>query len=269
MCVDELTAIDLEGDRRRCYVPGFRTSTTSFDQRKERSVTNFQFVRLALGASILCLSAAWTSLAAAEAAPAPGAYPPAATPPPGAAGYAPPAAYPAPPPGYAYATPSYSAYPTRLRPPDSVPYDGGPVPAGYHLEKRPRRGLLIAGPIILGVPYVLGLAVASGGNFPNSTGWLVVPGIGPWLTLALRHKSSSTCSDSSSRGDCAVDTTLDDATRTFLVIDGFMQTAGAVMIIGGIASPREVIARDFVGSLHFAPSPMGRAGYGGVVTGAF
>jgi hypothetical protein len=230
-------------------------------------VTNFQFVRLALGASTLCLSAAWSSLVAAQAAPAPAAYPPAAAP---APGYPPPpAGYPAPPPGYAYAAPGYAAYPTtRLRAPDSVPYDGGPVPAGYHIEERPRRGLLIGGPIILGVPYVLGLAVASGGNFPNSTGWLLVPGIGPWITLAARHKSSSTCSDSSSFGDC-VDTTLDGATRTFLVIDGFMQTAGAVMTIVGIASPREVIARDFVGSLHFAPSPMGRAGYGGLVTGAF
>jgi hypothetical protein len=225
-------------------------------------VRNFRFVQLALGASTLCLSAAWSSLAAAQAAPPPAAYPPAAAP---APGYPPPAGYPAPPPGYAYATPGYGP---RLRAPDSVPYDGGPVPAGYHVEERPRRGLLIGGPIILGVPYVLGLAVASGGNFPNSTGWLVVPGIGPWLTLALRHKSSTTCSDSSSFGDC-VDTTLDGATRTFLVIDGFMQTAGAAMIIIGIASPREVIARDFVGRLHFTPSPMGRAGYGGLVTGAF
>ncbi|HTA92008.1 MAG TPA: hypothetical protein VK745_20655 [Polyangiaceae bacterium] len=229
---------------------------------------NFQLVRRALGASTLCLSAAWTSLAAAQAAPAPAAYPPAAAPPPGYAGYPPPAAYPPPPPGYAYAAPGYSAYPPRLRAPDSVPYDGGPVPAGYHIEERPRRGLLVGGPIILGVPYVLGLAVASGGNFPNSTGWLLVPGIGPWITLALRHKSSTTCSDSSSLGDC-VDTTLDGATRTFLVIDGFMQTAGAVMTIVGIASPREVITRDFVGSLHFTPSPMGRAGYGGLVTGEF
>lgn len=227
---------------------------------------DFQLVRLSLGASVLCLSAAWASLAAAQTAPAPAAYPPAAAPAPTYAGYPPPAAYPPPPPGYAYAAPGYAGYPTRLRAPDSVPYEGGPVPAGYHVEERPRRGLLIGGPIILGVPYVLGLAVASGGNFPNSTGWLVVPGIGPWLTLGLRHKSSSTCSDSSSLGDC-VDTTLDGATRTFLVIDGFMQTAGAVMTIIGIASPRQVIARDFVGSLHFAPSPIGRTGYGGLITG--
>jgi hypothetical protein len=227
-------------------------------------VRNFQFVRLALGASTLCLGAAWSSMVAAQAAAAPAAYPPAAAPAPGYAGYPPPAAYPPPPPGYAYAAPGYA----RLRAPDSVPYDGGPVPAGYHIEDRPRRGLLIGGPVILGVPYVLGLAVASGGNFPNSTGWLVVPGIGPWITLALRHKSSSTCSDSSTLGDC-VDTTVDGATRTFLVIDGFMQTAGAAMTIIGIASPRQVIARDFVGSLHFAPSPIGRAGYGGFVTGAF
>ncbi len=156
-----------------------------------------------------------------------------------------------------------------MRMPDSAPYTGGPVPAGYHVEERPRRGLVIAGTIVLAVPYGLGLAVAGGQNFPNSSGWLIVPGVGPWLTLLTRHKSSS-CSTSTDSGfnDC-VDASLDDTTRTFLIIDGLMQTGGAVMLIAGIASPKKVIARDFVGSLHFTPSPIGRTGYGGFVTGSF
>ena len=153
-----------------------------------------------------------------------------------------------------------------MRAPDSVPYDGGPVPAGYHVEERPRRGLVITGTVLLAVPYGLGLAVAGGQNFPNSTGWLLLPGIGPWLTLLTRHKSTS-CSDSDVNG--CLDESLDDTTRTFLIIDGLMQTGGAVMLIAGMASPKKVIARDFVGSLHFAPSPIGRTGYGGFLTGVF
>jgi hypothetical protein len=154
-----------------------------------------------------------------------------------------------------------------MRSPESVPYDGGPVPAGYHVEERPRKGLVITGTILLAVPYGLGLAVAGGQNFPNSSGWLIVPGIGPWLTLASRHKSGE-CTNSSDFNDCA-DTSLDDTTRTFLIIDGLMQTGGAVMLIAGIAAPKKVIARDFVGSLHFVPSTIGRTGYGGFLTGVF
>jgi hypothetical protein len=135
------------------------------------------------------------------------------------------------------------------------------------VEERPRRGLVIAGTIVLAVPYGLGLAVAGGQNFPNSSGWLIVPGLGPWLTLASRHKSTS-CNNNSSFGDC-VDSGVDDTTRGFLIIDGLMQTAGAVMLIAGLASPKKVIAHDFVGSLHLAPATIGRTGYGGFLTGEF
>jgi hypothetical protein len=141
------------------------------------------------------------------------------------------------------------------------------VPAGYHVEERPRKGLVITGTILLAVPYGFGLAVAGGQNFPNSTGWLLVPGVGPWLTLLGRHKSGN-CTSSSNFNDC-VDTSVDDTTRTFLIISGLMQTGGAIMLITGLASPKKVIARDFVGSLHFAPSTIGRSGYGGFLTGEF
>ncbi|HEY5377835.1 MAG TPA: hypothetical protein VIK01_29340, partial [Polyangiaceae bacterium] len=130
--------------------------------------------RLAPLVSSFCLLAAAAKPAAAQtpappAAAAPQAAPQLAAPPPAPPGAAPapqyPGGYPPPPPGYAY--PAYGAYPQPLRMPDSVPYAGGPVPAGYHIEERPRRGLVIAGTIVLAVPYGLGLAVAGGQNFPN------------------------------------------------------------------------------------------------------
>ena len=195
-----------------------------------------------------------TSLVAAQAQPAPAA--PASAAPPAYPGYPAPA-YAPPPPGYMYAPAPV------LRAPDNVPYEGGPIPAGYHLEDRPRRGLVIGGAVILGVPYVLGLSIASGQDFPNKTSWLVVPGLGPWITLAARHRSGCAVSDSCS-GDA-----LDNVTRTFLVLDALMQTAGAVMFIAGIASPRTVIARDFVGRLRLAPTSIGQTGYGARVIGTF
>jgi hypothetical protein len=155
--------------------------------------------------------------------------------------------------------------------PDSVPYTEGPVPPGFHVEERARRGLIISGAVVLGVPWVLSLTFASGSNFPNQSGWLVVPGLGPWITLAARHN----------RGDCDYTTSnssydtyscpdvSDDAMRTILILDGLTQGAGAIMLVVGLASPKKVIARDFMGSLHFAPSPIGKTGYGGFVTGQF
>ena len=244
--------------------------------------------RWALGASALAWIVSAASLANAQGQPPAGAAPPAAAPaplaapppaPPGAAAppvaappgaappgyyYPPPGGYPPPPPGYAY-PPGYG-YPA-LRAPDNVPYEGGPVPAGFHVEQRPRRGLLIAGPLVLGIPWVLGLTIASDENFPNSTGWLVVPALGPWITLAARHHSTN-CATSTTYSNC-IDEGLDSVTRTFLVLDALAQTAGAVMLIYGIASPKKVMVRDFASSLQLLPAPIGRTGAGGLLIGEF
>jgi hypothetical protein len=146
-----------------------------------------------------------------------------------------------------------------------MPYRGGAIPAGYHLEERPRKGLIISGALLTGIPWALGVSIVSGSNFPNSSGWLVVPALGPWLTLAARHDSR--CSSTSD--DLCVDDGVNAATRTVLVLDGLMQTAGAVLFIVGVSSPSKVVARDFTGSLHFTPAPLGRQGVGGFLSGQF
>jgi len=221
-----------------------------------------------------------TPPAAAPAAAAPAAAAPQAAPPPPAA-YPPPAgayqtypAYPAPaygvaPPGYPPPPPGYAyAYPTAPRPPESVPYDGGPIPTGYHLEERPRRGPVIAGTVIVASAYALGLTVASTDNFPNSTGWLVVPVVGPWITLAARHQTQD-CVGFNSTGDICANTDENNTTRTFLVLDGLTQATGAILLIYGLASPKKVVARDFVGRLEFTPAQLGKSGFGGFVMGSF
>ncbi|HYP76605.1 MAG TPA: hypothetical protein VER12_11640 [Polyangiaceae bacterium] len=243
--------------------------------------------RVAPMASVLSLIAAVTGPAAAQAPAAPSAAPtapavapapapvpapapapavapapaPMAAPPPGYM-YAPP------PPGYAYAYPAPPGYmyaaPTRLRPPESVPYNGGPVPPGYHVEEHVRRGLVIGGAITLGVPWVLGVTIASGYDFSNQSGWLVVPALGPWLTLATRDTEKN-CSVYTQVVTCS----QDNSVRTMLVLDGLTQAAGTFMLLYGLSSTKKVIARDFVGSLHFTPAPMGKLGYGGLLSGEF
>lgn len=237
--------------------------------------------RGAAGALVFASMLGMTTAASAQNAPAPARAEPAPpavapqppAPPPGPApapasaapGAAPGYAYP-PPPGYPYAYPyPYPpyGYARAMRVPESVPYQGGPVPRGYHVEERPRRGLIIAGALVLGIPWAIGVSVISGENYPNSSGWLLVPGLGPWITLAARHDSR--CSGSSS----CIDDGVNAATRTLLVLDGLMQTSGAAMLIVGLASKNKVVTRDFVGSLRFAPAPLGKQGYGGFVTGQF
>jgi hypothetical protein len=143
------------------------------------------------------------------------------------------------------------------------------VPRGYHVEERARRGLIIGGALTLGIPWMLGITVASTDDFSNQSGWLVVPTLGPWITIATRE-TDKTCSFYSSTGGTSTSSCHDDNTvRTLLILDGLTQAAGTVMLIAGLSSTKKVLARDFVGSLHFTPAPIGKLGYGGVLSGEF
>jgi hypothetical protein len=136
------------------------------------------------------------------------------------------------------------------------------VPPGYHVEEHVRRGLVLGGALTLGIPWALGVAIASGSNFSNQSGWLIVPALGPWITLAARNKCSDGYNDT-------VSCLEDPSARAMLVLDGLTQTAGAIMLIAGMAATKKTIVRDFVGNLQFTPAPMGRLGYGGVLSGQF
>jgi len=237
---------------------------------------------LGLAATVACLlgsvlsSATPAAAQTAPPAPAPApalpvaAQPPLAPPPPPPPGSAPPApppyAYPPPPYGYAYPPPPYGY--ARPMVPATVPYEGGPVPPGFHVEERPRRGLIIAGAVVAGVPWAIGLAAVSSEDFPNGSGWLIVPGLGPWLTLAARHDTTCTYG-SSSTGYSSTCVDFEGASRFLLVMDGLIQTAGVTMLIVGLASPKKVVARDFVGSLHLTPAKLSKDAYGGLLTGEF
>lgn len=194
--------------------------------------------------------------------PQPGTAPPTA-PPPGA----PPAAAPAPAPGYAppppgaYAPPPGGGYaPPPPEGPRYLPYEvGQPVPPGYYVQESVRRGPVIAGAIVLGVPYVIGVSVASGNNFEDATGWLVIPAIGPWIALGTRKNDC---------GDSALDCTNDAAERTLLTLDGLMQTTGAVLFIWGLASTSRRLVRNDIVELTITPTLVG-SGYGVGAVGMF
>jgi len=191
-------------------------------------------------------------------APAPAAAPAAAAP---APGYG----YPPPPPGYAYPPPAYAVYPAPLRAPESVPYNGGPVPPGYHVEEHVRRGLVVGGALTLGIPWALSVVAATGANYSNQSGWLVVPALGPWITLAARKK----CDTNSDLSSAVCYSGADNSAQAMLVLDGITQAAGTIMLIAGLTATKKVVVRDFFGSLQFTPAPVGKLGYGAVLSGEF
>jgi hypothetical protein len=163
-------------------------------------------------------------------------YPPQGYPP---QGYPPPG-YPPPPGYYPYPYPGYYPPPGAPPPPRERSYrEGDPVPRGYRIEERTRRGPLIAGPIVFGVPYFIGLLASSAADYKNDSGWLVVPVIGPWATLAARRGCDSYDSDYpyDTEAECR-------SVRTLLIIDGVMQVTGAALFIWGLTSPKKVLVRE-------------------------
>jgi hypothetical protein len=154
--------------------------------------------------------------------------------------------------------------------------EGRPIPPGYHVETRARKGLVVAGPIIFGVPYLLSMSVAASSKYPPDR-WLYAPVVGPYVNLASR---SDDCDPNISTGSTTTNYTCpgESSTRFFLMLDGLMQTAGATMLILGLALPQTLLVRDdapYTGKngSHFAwsvtPYSMGRQGSGLAVTGTF
>lgn len=122
-------------------------------------------------------------------------------------------------------------------------------------------GCPISGSITLGVPYAIGFSVGSSTGFPNRTGWLAVPVLGPWATL-LARRSCAERSDTSAR--CHGD---DSLTRVLLILDGLVQTSGGTLLAVALFAPKSVWVRDQP-SYYLVPGPVG-SGYGLDAIGRF
>jgi hypothetical protein len=193
--------------------------------------------------------------ARSQQVPPPAAYPPPAV-------YSPPAAYPLAPGAYPVAYPaSARTAPWAYNYPPVYPYrDGMPLPPGYHLEERPRRGLVIAGWLAAGIPYGLGLTFAASSNFENESGWLAVPFLGPWLTLENRDYGCD--DDEADDRSC-----LEDAVIAPLIMSGIAQTAGGTLLLVGYLATKTYAVRNDV-SYVVLPSRVG-SGYGLTWAGEF
>ena len=169
------------------------------------------------------------------------------------------------PPAYYPPAPPYGGYP---RGPARLRYEeGDPVPAGYHIVNRPRQGLVIAGTVVFAVSYGIALSVAMIDNFEDGTSSLAIPIAGPWLMMY--NRSQPNCDSQTGTG--CVEQSLETILRFYLALDGVAQAAGVTMLSFGIAG-RQLLVRDDAYAYvhaHVARGPIGRSGYGALLTGRF
>jgi hypothetical protein len=127
-----------------------------------------------------------------------------------------------------------------------------PIPHGYHPETRVRKGMVIGGAVVFGVPYLYSLLIASvgadvSGGGSNPVASLAIPVLGPFIEMG--ETSSSTA-------------------HFMLALDGAAQTAGAIMFIYGLTTPRNVLVRNDL-AMTVVPMHLGKDGSGLGFVGRF
>ena len=154
--------------------------------------------------------------------------------------------------------------PAYTRLPPRYPYkEGTPIPLGYHLEDRPLRGFVIAGYLVTGIPYAIGLMAAAAADFANASGWLLVPFAGPWLAIGQRDYECMGRDLPEEEEDDA--RCLKDLVIVPLILDGSIQAIGGTFLVLGYALTKEYVVRDDIGAV-ILPSAVG-SGYGVTVLG--
>jgi hypothetical protein len=117
--------------------------------------------------------------------------------------------------------------------------------------------MLVSGTLLLGVPYVTSVMIARQSRHPGDS-HLYVPILGPWLDL----KNRGVCPPESP--SCDVETT----NRVGLVIDGILQSLGALQIVGAFVFPERHIVVRRVPAARVTAAKVG-SGYGLAVVGEF
>jgi hypothetical protein len=147
-----------------------------------------------------------------------------------------------PPPAYGpqYTQPSYA-------PPRIKYQEGMAPPRGYHLEENPRRGLVVAGSVVLGTTYFLSAMIGiSSGNKDDR--WLMLPLFGPFFDIAARNEHGCSGGSTASNAACEV---FDPIIKFYLAMDGVAQTAGGILLATGFIFPK----KEFVSDTYYGARP--------------
>jgi len=101
-------------------------------------------------------------------------------------------------------------------------------------KTKPRVGLIIGGGIMFAVGYSIAFAIAAGTDYNDVSGFLAVPVVGPFITMA-RHDYG----DCANSVDCAAVRVGDTFATIGLVLNFLLQAGGATMLIVGITVPKK------------------------------
>jgi hypothetical protein len=150
-----------------------------------------------------------------------------------------------------------------LRP--KLPYKPGQsLPPNYVLQTEARLALIVPGVAVLGAAWLTSVVFAA----LTRQGTLAVPVVGPWMTAADMPRSQCSSGDTDD-GWCGVGAGIGQTLTALLVIDGVLQTAGALLSLYGAATPRSVLVRKDLVSFHVLPTSVGNGGYGVSLVGRF
>lgn len=113
------------------------------------------------------------------------------------------------------------------------------APAGYHVEYRIRKGTVVTGAVIFGLPYAFSF-LAGGGMMSKGeprAAVLFLPVVGPFILPGIASADTGIVSG-------------------LLILDGLMQVAGAATLAVGLNSKRRMFVRDDVAKSFVMPVPM-------------
>jgi hypothetical protein len=132
---------------------------------------------------------------------------------------------------------------------------GNPIPHGYHAETRVRKGKVISGALVFGIPYLyssfiaaIGQDVAEAEGGDNVLGWLFIPVLGPFLEMMETDSSTA---------------------HYVLALDGIAQAAGVTLLVTGLVFPKWVLVRNDLASGTLVPMKIGMDGSGLGFVGRF
>lgn len=134
--------------------------------------------------------------------------------------------------------------------PSTLPYtEGGQVPEFYELRTRKRGGMIVAGAVMIGVPWLVGVPVAiTDTTFYEGRLWpLFVPVGGP-IGAAANFQTSAPAT-------------------AILVMDSLVQTSGLALIIAGSVSTQTRLERVPFERLSIGLMPTPGGGQGVVISG--
>ncbi len=117
--------------------------------------------------------------------------------------------------------------------PERLPYRGGVVPNGYHVDTHTKPGLIIAGSVTFGVTYGLCVYLASQSR-DDRVKLFYAPIVGPFIFAAT------------------VKNDLYGIGAAIGVVAGMVQTAGAAMLIVGLI-PKTDLQRNDLASVRVVP----------------